>query len=274
MRLALRRGATHQELWWVVPRVDLLAFANDLRARSPERYARWRELVLRGTLPGSREWDYDGWLAAVAALGPPGPVYAGIVGYRCEDHWTRARDQGLRHAEGATTEREIWLARDRGGDLLVRDVTWRLKSFSIWGDSVNYMRIGSSSNWRRIKPVEAASTEKLTEAELPPAAASRREGAASCAHTPERLVGLSQRILAALPGGISLAAFMPQPPADDALHDCALLVIELTFEGASPEALVAVDALLRRDPDVRSLDLLPAPANATPARRRLRVVLH
>jgi hypothetical protein len=273
MVLAFRRGATHQEAWWVVPREDLLAYARDLQLRAPERYARWRELVVRGKLQGSREWDFDGWLAAVSELGPPGPLYAGMVSYRCAKLWTRARDQGLRYAGGATSEREIWLARDRSGDLLVRDVTWNLKPFSVWGDAVNHLRTGSSSTWRRIKALDPVSTDKLVDSDLPRAAPLRREAAPDCAHTPERLVGFSQRILTALPSGVSLAAFLPQPPADDARRDCALLVIELVFEGPTPEALVAVDALLRVDPDVRSLDLLPPAVGASLPRRRLRVVL-
>lgn len=273
MRLAIRRGATHQELWWTVPREDLLAFARDLRARSPQRYGQWRELVLRGSLPGSRAWDRSGWLAEVAKLGPPGPVYAGIVGYRCEGYWARAREQGMRHADGATTERELWLARDRGGDLLLRDAIVRLKPFGVWGDAINHLRSGPSSTWRRIPTVAAVSTEKPAESELPPAAPVPRESATRCVRAPERLVTFSQRILAALPRGVSLAAFLPQSPTDGAPRHCTLLVIEVAFEGPSPDALAAMDALLRRDPDVRSLDLLPTPADTAPARRRLRVVL-
>ncbi len=104
--LAIRRGATYRELWRTVPREGLLAFARDLRARSPKRYAEWRTLVLRGTLEGSRPWDFDGWLAAVTKLGPPRPVYAGIVGYGCQDGWSRARNQGITYGDDEDTKRE------------------------------------------------------------------------------------------------------------------------------------------------------------------------
>lgn len=280
MRLAIRRGVTHQELWWVVPREDLLAFARDLRERSPQRYAEWRSLLLRGTLEGARSWDHEGWLAAVAALGPPGPVYAGIVGYGCEDYWARAREQGMQYADGAATEREPWLARDRTGDLLLRDATVRMKPFSVWGDSTGHWRTGVSSTWRRIPALAAVSTAKLSEEELPPPL--RRDGTTastpgaagrSCVDAPQRLVALSQRLLATLPRGIEVVRFVPEQPSDRGPRNCTLLVVEVTFEGPSPQALEAVDAIVRQGDEVRSVDRLPLADGDSKPRRALRVTL-
>lgn len=280
LRLAIRRGVTHQELWWVVPREDLLAFARDLRDRSPQRYAEWRSLLLRGTLEGSRSWDHEGWLAAVTAIGPPGPVYAGIVGHGCEDHWARAREQGMQHADGTTTERELWLARDRSGDLLLRDATVRMKPFSVWGDSTGHWRTGVSSTWRRIPALASVSTAKLSEEELPPrlrrdgtTAATPGEAGRSCADAPQRLVALSQRLLATLPRGIEVVRFMPQQAPAGGPRDCTLLVVEVTFEGPSPQALEAVDAIVRQGDDVRSVDRLPLADGDPKPRRALRVTL-
>ena len=147
LRLAFRRGVSQLEAWWVVPRTDLKRFANELLDRNPAQYARWRELVVRGTLAGSRAWDMDGYRAELALVGPPARKYAGIVSYGCKDHWALARRFQTQHVNGRTTEREVWFARDKSGDLLIRDVTWRLKPFSVWGDATNYIRTGSSSRW-------------------------------------------------------------------------------------------------------------------------------
>jgi hypothetical protein len=280
MRLAIHRGVTHQELWWVVPREDLLAFARDLRERSPQRYAEWRSLLLSGKLEGSRSWDYEGWLAAVAKLGPPGPVYAGIVGYRCEESWAMAREQGIRYADGRATERELWLARDRRGDLLLRDATVRMKPFSVWGDSTGHLRTGVSSSWRRIPALASVSTSKLTEDELPPplTAVGKRasdpgQATRSCTDAPERLVAFSQRLRDALPAGTEMVRFVTEPAPAGRPRDCALLVVEVAFEGPATQALALVDEIIRRDPDVRSLDRLAAAADGAKPRRTLRVTL-
>jgi hypothetical protein len=280
MVLAIRRGVTHQELWWVIPREDLLAFARDLRTRSPQRYAEWRTLVLRGTLEGSRSWDFDGWLEAVTRLGPPGPVYAGIVGYGCEEFWARAREQGTRYADGEATERELWLARDRRGDLLLRDATVRMKTYSGWGGQTSHLRTGVRSTWRRIPALAGVSTAKLTEDELPvpltlagKPASDPGQAMRSCTDAPDRLVAFSQRLRAALPAGTELVRFVPEPAPAGRPRDCALLVVEVAFEGATAQALAQVDQFIRRDPDVRSLDRLPADADGPKPRRTLRVTL-
>jgi hypothetical protein len=263
-----------------VPREQLLAFARDLRQRDPQRYAEWRTLVLRGTLEGSRSWDFDGWLAAVTKLGPPGPVYAGIIGYGCEDFWSRTRDQGIRYADDEATERELWLARDRNGDLLLRDATVRMKTFGSWGGQTGHLRIGVRSTWRRIPALPAVSTDKLTEAELPvpltvagKPASRPEEAARSCTDAPERLVAFSQRLRAALPEGVELTRFVPEPAPPGRQRDCALLVMDVALEGPTEQALATAYTVVRRDPDVRSLELLPPPDDAQRPQRRLRVTL-
>ena len=280
MLLAIRRGVTHQELWWVVPREDLLAFARDLRARDPQRYAEWRTLVLRGTLEGSRSWDFDGWLDAVTKLGPPGPVYAGIVGHECEDFWSRARDQGIQYAGDEATERELWLARDRNGDLLLRDAIVRMKPYSGWAGQTAHLRIGVHSTWRRIPALPPLSTDKLTAEELqvPLTVAGRPasrpdQATRACTDAPARLVDFSQRLRAALPAGTELVRFVPEPAPAESPRDCSLLVVEVALEGQTEQALATVYTVVRRDPDVRSIVLLPPAADGRKPRRTLRVTL-
>lgn len=278
--LVFRRGVTHLELWWAVPREDLLAFARETRASDPQRYARWRRLVLRGTLEPPRAWDHEGWLAEVAALGPPGPVYAGIVGYGCEDGWSRARDQGITYGDDEDTEREIWLARDRRGDLLVRDATVRLKPYSGWAGQTAHLRIGVSSTWRRIPSVASVSTDRLAEDELPvpltvagKPASDPGQATRACTDAPERLVGFSQRLQALLPTGAELVRFVPEAAPAGEPRDCALLVVEVAVEGPTEQSLATLYTLVRRDPDVHRLAVLAPPEGAQKPQRRLRVTL-
>ncbi|GAB1342108.1 hypothetical protein MASR1M101_12350 [Gemmatimonas sp.] len=290
--LAFRRGATHQEMWWTVPRPLLLEFARDLEQREPERYARWRALVVRGSLPGSRAWDTDGYLAELARLGPPARVYAGMVGYACAAQWTLAKRFQVQPSSKGPTEREFWFARDRRGDLLVRDVTWRLKPFSVWGDAQNYLRVGSTSAWQRLRTTDPVSVEALTEADLPggePASLAVSGNGVPAPPTPRRscrdalaLVNdFSQRLTATTPPGVTLVGFQPQrePAAtteswsDAAADRCASVVVELKFEAESRTALAAATDRLRKDAEVRAVELLETSVGERTVRGCVRVVL-
>lgn len=186
----------------------------------------------------------------------------------------------MQYADGTTTERELRLARDRSGDLLLRDATVRMKPFSVWGDSTGHWRTGASTTWRRIPALGGVSTAKLGEEERPPphrrdgtTASTPGETGRSCADAPQRLVALSQRLLATLPRGIEVVRFMPRQAPAGGPRDCTLLVVEVTFEGPSPQALEAVDAIVRRGSDVRSVDRLPLAEGDPKPRRALRVTL-
>ena len=290
--LAFRRGPTHQEMWWTVPRPLLLEFARDLEQREPERYARWRALVVRGSLPGSRAWDTDGYLAELARLGPPARVYAGMVGYACTAQWTLAKRFQVQPSSQGPTEREFWFARDRRGDLLVRDVTWRLKPFSVWGDAQNYLRLGSKSAWQRLRTTDPGSVEALTEADLPggePVSLAMTDKGVSAPTTRRRscrdaltlVNNLSQRLTAGMPAGVTLVRFQPQrePVATKeswpaaAPGRCASVAVQLEFDAESRAALEAVTDRLREDADVRAVELLESSIGERTVRGRVRVVL-
>ncbi|HJU39574.1 MAG TPA: hypothetical protein VJ724_08370, partial [Tahibacter sp.] len=125
--LTFKEGPSNIEGWWVVPRERLVAFANDLAKDAPKRYGQWRARVLQKHPPGSA-WDPDKTLADIVALGPPGPVYAQVVGRRCGGGWMMVASDTLRtpgkNDQVREEEREIWLARDAAGALLVRTDTY------------------------------------------------------------------------------------------------------------------------------------------------------
>lgn len=278
--LTFKRGVTSTEAWWVVPRERLQKWAAAERENNPGDYARWRELVLRGKLAGERSWDHDGFLEAVAELGPPAPVFAGVVRYACEQNWMRTRPQPTSYradADGGSHETEIWLARDRSGDLLVKNVVYNLKSFHIWGDANNTIRTSSRASWKRIPAQPHAPADPLTEADLPAANAAglaeANGGPASCSVMPARLVDLSSYILGNSPAGVALAYFAPleEEPMTSPEH-CRGQILELHFSGDSPEALASIDGMLARAELVRSVSVL-AGDDDKPNLRKLRVVL-
>lgn len=270
--LSFRQAVTQLDAWWVVPRESLREFAARLRASDPERYAHWRELVLRGSYGGSRAWDYEGYLRELGTLGPPGPIYAGRVTYLCKDGWTRGRDQGLRHAGERITEEEVWIARDSSGDLLVRRRVWRLHAFSSWGGNVGHWRSGSDSTWSRVAAIAPESADKLRDEDLPPAPAETYADSADCSALPGRLAAFSQAVQQALPTGVELSRFLPENSGQRPRH-CRSITLELAVDAAGAAELTAVDAILRAQPGVHSLDLLPTEAAPRGARRRWQVVL-
>ena len=282
IRLTFREGVSNTEVWWAVPRDALLRWAHDTRERDPQLYARWRRLVLRGKLDGERGWDRAGFMAAVEKLGPPGPVYAGIAGYRCDANWMRVRDQPAFRGSPdgrAPREKEIWLARDRSGMLLVKDLDIRLKSFSIWGGVTNFLRISARATWSRVPAAGFADAAPLTEADLPSAPAfdqeDRESGFPACADMPAILVGFSGRIRQLLPADVELAYFMPV--SADALassEECRGKVLDVHFSASSSTALEALDEKLRQDPAVRNVTVMADESGRNSDRlRRFRIHL-
>lgn len=290
--LAFRRGPTQQEMWWVVPRPVLLEFARDLQQREPVRYAQWRELLMRGSLPGSRSYDVDGYLTELARLGPPARVYAGMVSYGCRAHWTLAKRFDTKGTQEGYTQRELWLARDESGDLLAHDLSVRLKRFSVWGDASGHLRVGSTSTWQRLRTTNPGSVEAITDADLPggepaPLVASvgtvakeeTRRGA--CREVLTLVNDFSQRLTATMPAGASLRRFQSErPPSmtaeswpDPVPKPCASVVIMLEIEAESRAKLERVNELLRDDPDVRTVELLETSMGERTVRGRLRVTL-
>jgi len=278
--LTFKRGATSTEAWWVVPRERLLEWAAAEREHHPENYARWRSLVLRGKLAGKLSYDHDAFLAAVTELGPPAPVYAGIVRYACEQNWMRTRVQPTSDRaddEGGSRETEIWLARDRSGDLLVKTLVYRLRSFHIWGDASHDIRTSSRTSWSRVPAQPFAPADPLTDADLPAAPeaefAESRAGPTTCNDAAARVSDLSSFILANSPAGVALAFLAPLEDAPKTpTKPCRDPILELHFSGDSPAVLASVGAILLRSNLVRSVSVLTG-NDDQPRLRKLRVVL-
>jgi hypothetical protein len=92
---------------------------------------------------------------------------------------------------------------------------------------------------------------------------------------------LSQRLTATMPAGVSLRRFQPErPPSvtaeswpDAVPKTCATVVVELEFEAESRALLEGVLERLRKDSDVRTVELLETSMGERMVRGRVRVTL-
>jgi len=280
--VSFAQGPTHVEAWWVVPRAAFFRYAREMRKDSPDRYTRWRWLVTKEHVSQDLQHDFDAYLAAVAALGPPAPVYAGIVSRGCADHWMLARNETRTmpprdgsNERAQSVEREIWLARDRLGALLVKTVTYQLYQYSIWAPSTQYLRTSSHAEYARIPQLDLELPVGPTTADLPPDPRTDARVPMTCAEAPARVATFSQRLAQLLPRGTELARFDVEPKHGGGEEYCRFVVVQLaiaTKAGAVPARTVD---WLRKEPDVRSVEILPLLAGERhDSMQRLRVVLH
>ena len=165
--ITFKQGKTQTEAWWVVPRQDMLSFARALRTDEPERYARWRNLMLMEYMPQQTHPIVDSYLADVADVGPPGPVNTGFQPGRCEHDWmlvaTAIDFNDAASSSGDKMWRETWLAHDRSGALLVKRLSFKA-GFVIIPRALRRVR---SAEYTRFEPIPFEAPTPFAAADLP-----------------------------------------------------------------------------------------------------------
>lgn len=279
--MTFTRGASALEAWWVVPRRRVVAFAQDAAQESPKAYARWRSLVLKDHLPENLREQPGAYQAAVAELGPPAPTYANVVGSACRDGWMRAYSEiepdPAAAAKGTPrdVEREIWLARDASGALLMRQVTYTLRHFTLWAASRRSIRTSHTTSYQKFPAADAEDAAPYTAAELPPDPATVPRPVMVCAEVPQRVADFQQRVRALLPPAAELTRYTLKPERQSTSDGhCPYAVVDVEIAGTDPR-LMRVEDWLRREAAVDSVEILRLdPGQKPQATRRLRVVLH
>ena len=278
--MTFKKGVINTEAWWVVPMDSLQQWAEKERQQNPQRYSRWYELVLH---PPSRSKPWSDLVAfreSLAKLGPPaGAVFAGMVGNHCSENWMEIRNQpGYRgtptnpDAEGMG-EKEIWLARDQNGALLMKTIYFAVKPFHVWGDSSNTIRTSSSTTWSKVEASSYADPMPLTPSDLP--AAVPLSELPTCDELMYRLAAVSNRIIGSTPPGVMVVYSMAQSDASNALlKECEGKgkLLELHLIGKDPDQLASVDGQILIDPAVESVSVLHEPGDK-PSLRKLKIVL-
>jgi len=280
VRMTFTTGPTNIEGWWVVPRERLVAFAKAMSEDTPQRYVRWRELVLKEHLPETLRQDFDAYQQAVAELGPPGPVFALVFGSRCERNWMRVADW-TEHAQAGDEathdeEREIWLARDASGALLAKHVAYTLWHYSIWAPSTQSIRTSRRTRYERVPPAEPVSAAPLVAADLPADPLTHPRAPIPCAEVPARIEQFSQRLRELLSPKSQLTRFAPKSVRQqDADGNCPFASIDVEISGGDSYFLSRTETWLRAEPNVESVEPLPAKAGQSSGTTlRLRVVLY
>lgn len=276
--MTFRQGPSNIEGWWVVPRNRLASFAYNLSEDSPERYSRWRGLVLKEHLPETLRLNFDAYLRAVAEVGPASPVYALVSGRRCEDNWmlvsTTTHQVTTPDGSPRSEERETWLARDAAGALLVKRITYTLKHYSLWAASTQSIRTSSRTSYARVPPSDPENAAALVAADLPADPRTRPRKLMTCAEVPERVNQFSQRLTALLPPKAEVTRFALNPTRQrDADGNCPYAVIDVEIAGGDPYFRSRTVDWIRGEPNVDSVELLPSAAQRRETTQRFRVVL-
>ena len=147
-----------QNATWHMDRAEFLAQARQFRAQRPEQYARWRERVLSN----DRITDPARYVAQVTELGPFFSIEAGLSGRQCDDAWrlVAVRDDSVK-----PLEREIWLARNRDGALLVKSA---VREVSFLGILDIRLRLGGGTvTWTKLMPATPSDMAPITRTDLP-----------------------------------------------------------------------------------------------------------
>lgn len=154
--LTFKQGTARQEAWWVIPRQSLLSFASALRTEEPERYARWRNLMLMEYAPQQVHPLVDGYLADVAEVGPPGPINMDFKPDRCRNNWalisTSWEDAKPRPDGFYGMRHDTWLAHDNSRALLVKRLSYKASGFGM---------ISLPPKWRWVQNAEYSRFEPM-----------------------------------------------------------------------------------------------------------------
>lgn len=278
VRLHVDHAGSQPVAWWQIPRADLLAFARALAERDPDAYFRWRSLALREQLPPELALDERRWRAALAELGPPLSIVAGLSGRQCEAGWmlVAVRDLGPAPSDdetpsGRSLEEEIWLARNPAGDLLIRSTVFELIHYSIYATASQSIRVPpGETRWARVPALAPEPEARITAEDLPPAYDPATH-ASRCPVDPGRIVDFTQRMTAVLPARVErVRTDVAREEAVDPATGCRRFVLTLGYEAARTADLDGVDAVLRAQGDVQAVAAEPDEA----ARRGLRRMWH
>ena len=277
--MTFQPGPMTLEGWWVVPRKRLVAFATAMSEDAPKRYARWRGLVLKDPLAENLRQNPDAYLAAVAELGPPGPTYALVVNQGCQDNWMRvgSATEQVPANDGSTRsqEREVWLARDASGALLVKRITYTLKHYSLWAPSTQSIRTSRSTTFERIAQADPESAAPLVATDLPADPQTQPRALMACVDVPAHVAAFSQRLKSLLPPKVDVTRFELNPVRQrDADGNCPYAVVDVEIVGGDAYFLSRTRDWIKAETNVDSVETLRIePAQRRANTLRLRVVL-
>lgn len=238
---------------------QFISKAKQLENNDPQMYYHWRENSVRI----SKNYSEKN-LADVLAYGPAYERQGQFHIYGCSEGWVKAKETETsvwdnKANESFIQQDDVWLARDKYGDLLVHTISYRQKAgWTFWaagGAGTRLIRI--NDQWNKIrKAADANFTMTWKETDLPAVKKPVRT-ISECKFFENEIVDFNQRLLQS---GLVLEQFLIDPAAvkDGA---CAQPSLKLGFRSKNSAQAKEVMQMLENDPLVDTIELLETRAD-------------
>lgn len=227
--------------------------AQDLKNSSHEKYSLWRE----STLLMSKNYSED-LLATILKYGVAYERKGQLHAYGCADGWVKIQEietsaWDSRNEENYIQQNDVWLARDKYGDLLIHAVTYKQKpGWTFWaagGAGMNLIRI--NDQWSKIrKAPDTNLTTTWNEADLP--IAKKPIHNVSQCRLPNEIINFNQRLIQ---NGVIIEQFSLQPTVviDGS---CVQPPLQLGFPSDNSTQGEAIMQTLKNDPIVNNIEIM------------------
>lgn len=236
--------------------------AQTLEINDPEKYYHWRENTLRISKSYSAEA-----LADVLKYGSAYERQGQFHIYGCSKGWVKAKQietsvWDTKANENYIKQDDVWLARDKYGDLLIHTISYQQKlGWTFWaagGAGTRLIRI--NDQWDKIKKASDANfTMAWTEADLPAIKRPIRKISECHPLTEHEIIDFNQRLLQS---GLIIEQFTPKPIVIKD-GDCAQASFLLGFLSNNSAQGKEIIQLLEKDPAVANIELLETRADNT-----------
>ncbi len=240
-------------------RSHFISNAQKFKTNDPEKYYHWRESTLR-MIKGYSEKNLTDVLRYGSAYERQGQFHI----YGCSKGWAKAQEietsvWDTKANENYIKQDDVWLARDKYGDLLIHTISYQQKpGWTFWaagGGGTRLIRI--NDQWDKIKKAPDANfTMAWTEADLPriqkPA-----HNVSECKLSDNEIIDFNQRLLQY---GLIIEQFSIKPSA---IKDgvCVQPSVRLGFLSKNSTGAKEIIQLLEKDPAVDNIELLETRAD-------------
>lgn len=251
---------------------QFISKAKQLEINDPQTYYHWRENTLRVSKSYSEKN-----LADVLAYGPAYERQGQFHIYGCSEGWVKAKETETSVWDSKANENfirqdDVWLARDKYGDLLVHTISYQQKpGWTFWaagGAGTRLIRI--NDRWDKIKKASDANfTMTWKETDLP-AVKKPVRNISECKFFENEVVDFNQRLLQS---GLVVEQFSIDPAAvkDGA---CAQPSLQLGFLSKNSAQAKEVMQMLEKDPLVDTIELLETSADDQNLHYRVYIQFH
>lgn len=240
-------------------RNHFISNAQKLEIDDPEKYYHWRE----NTLLMSKKYS-EKILAEVLTYGSAYERQGQFHIYGCDNGWVKIQEietsaWDIKANEPYVKQDDIWLARDKYGDLLIHIISYQQKAgWTFWAAGGAGMRlIRINDQWEKIrKAPDTNFTMAWTEADLP-TIKKPVHNVSECQLSQYEIINFNQRLLQ---NGLIIEQFSIKPTLikDGVCAQPSLLLGFLSNNSAQGKEVIQ---LLEKDPAVDNIEILETRAD-------------